>query len=63
MTQRRVGTAALLAVLVAALVLTVPSLRDVVARIGDMAPGWVWGRSPLPSWPRAFGAAVAGSAT
>jgi uncharacterized membrane protein YbhN (UPF0104 family) len=41
MTQRRVGTAALLAVLVAALVLTVPSLRDVVARIGDMAPGWV----------------------
>jgi uncharacterized membrane protein YbhN (UPF0104 family) len=41
MTQRRLGTAALLAVLVAALLLTVPSLRDVVARVGDMQPGWV----------------------
>ena len=41
MTQRRLGTAALLAVLVAALLLTVPSLRDVAAGVGDMQPGWV----------------------
>ena len=38
---RRVATAALLVVLLAALLLTVPSLGDVFDRFGAMRPGWV----------------------
>ena len=39
--SRRLATAALLVVLMAALLLTVPSLGDVFDRFGDMRPGWV----------------------
>src|SRR5215212_2896993 len=38
---RRFATAALLVVLVAALMLTVPSLDEVFDRFADMRPGWV----------------------
>jgi uncharacterized membrane protein YbhN (UPF0104 family) len=38
---RRVATAALLVVLMAALLLTVPSLGEVIDRFGAMRPGWV----------------------
>ncbi len=39
--RRRFATAALLVVLMVALLLTVPSLDEVLDRFGDMQPGWV----------------------
>jgi uncharacterized membrane protein YbhN (UPF0104 family) len=40
-TRRRVASAALLALLIAALLLAVPSLRGVFDEVGAMQPGWV----------------------
>jgi uncharacterized membrane protein YbhN (UPF0104 family) len=39
--RRRIASAALLALLIAALLLAVPSLRGVLDQVGDMQPGWV----------------------
>jgi uncharacterized membrane protein YbhN (UPF0104 family) len=39
--RRRLGTALLLAALIVALLVAVPSLRDVDDAVGDMDPGWI----------------------